>query len=62
MKQLPKMSSIQLTTSPLNITQKGLTGKSIEILNILVNVVQVNELFKTIISQTYLDLVIVLKI
>ena len=62
MKQLPKRPSIQPTTPPLNITQKGPTGESIEVLNTLANVAQVDELFKTIIGQTHLDPAIVLKI
>src|SRR5438045_7891488 len=62
LKQLPKRPFIQPTTPLLNITQKDPTGESIEVLNTLANVAQVDELFKTIIGQTHLDPVIVLKI
>ena len=62
LKQLPKRPSIQPTIPLLNITQKGPTGKSIEVPNIPANVVQVDELFKTIIGQIHLDPAIVLKI
>ena len=50
LKQLPKRPSIQPTTLSLNITQKDPTGKFIEVPNTLANMVQVDELFKTIIG------------